>query len=84
MTHLRRAALIASLIPLVAPWSGPAHAGAFATLEWRGYAMAEHLSHGPAFAAGVSLWEDHLRIGLAGTARPGHRRVAGRAGRTPA
>ncbi|MCK6515045.1 hypothetical protein L6R46_08330 [Myxococcota bacterium] len=71
MTHLRRAALIASLIPLIAAWSGPAHAGAFVSLEWRGYAMAEHLSHGPAFAAGASLWDDHLRIGLAGTARPG-------------
>jgi hypothetical protein len=44
---------------------------AFVALGWRGYAMADHLSHGPAFAAGASLFDDRLRLGLGGTARPG-------------
>ena len=44
---------------------------AFVSLRWRGYAMADHLSHGPAFAAGASLLHDRLRVGLAGTSRPG-------------
>jgi hypothetical protein len=44
--------------------------GAFVDLEWRGMAMAEHLSHGPGFAFGAALGE-HLEVGLAGYARPG-------------
>jgi hypothetical protein len=48
-----------------------ANVGAFVDLEWRGFAMGGHLSHGPAFAGGVSLWGDHVRVGLAGLGRPG-------------
>lgn len=43
----------------------------FIDLEWRVYGIAQHVSHGPAFAAGVSLLRDHLRIGFGGLARPG-------------
>lgn len=71
MTKTPSLALLTASITLLLGSSGAAYAGAFVSLEWRGYAMAEHLSHGPAFAAGASLWDDHLRIGLAGTARPG-------------
>ena len=49
----------------------PTRVGAFLDLEWRAMGLAEHLSHGPAFAAGVSLLSDHLRIGLSGFGRPG-------------
>ena len=48
-----------------------AAAGPFVDLEWRGMAMAGHLSHGPAFAAGAALFDDRLRVGLSGFARPG-------------
>lgn len=48
--------------------SGPSP---FIDLEWRVYGLAEHVSHGPALAAGVGLLDDHLRIGLGGLARPG-------------
>jgi hypothetical protein len=52
--------------------AAPAHAaGAFVHLDWRGAAMAQHLSHGPGFAAGATLADDRLRIGIAGTSRPG-------------
>jgi hypothetical protein len=44
---------------------------AFVSMGWRGYAMAGHISHGPAFAAGASLLHDRLRVGIAGTSRPG-------------
>ncbi|MFT5681215.1 MAG: hypothetical protein ACI8RZ_002121 [Myxococcota bacterium] len=44
---------------------------AFMGVEWRGYTMADHLSHGPAFTLGASLLEDHLRLGFAATTRPG-------------
>ncbi|MCK6522275.1 hypothetical protein L6R49_12635 [Myxococcota bacterium] len=71
MTSPKHLALFTPIVALLSAWSGAAHAGAFVALEWRGYAIAEHLSHGPAFAAGASLWDDHLRIGVAGTARPG-------------
>ena len=43
----------------------------FINLEWRVYGLGQHVSHGPALAAGVSLLDDHLRIGLGGLARPG-------------
>ncbi len=45
--------------------------GAYVDLEWRGMAFADHLSHGPGIAVGASLFDDHLRVGLAGFARPG-------------
>jgi len=43
----------------------------FLSMGWRGYAMAGHLSHGPAFGFGASILDDHLRIGIGGTSRPG-------------
>ena len=65
MKHL----LCAAALLLSAP--AAAAPGAFVHLDWRGAAMAEHLSHGPGFAAGATLRDDRLRVGLAGTARPG-------------
>lgn len=40
-------------------------------LEWRGNAYADHLSHGPGVALSWGMLGDHLRVGLAGFARPG-------------
>ncbi|MGK0361154.1 MAG: hypothetical protein ACI9U2_003472 [Bradymonadia bacterium] len=45
--------------------------GLFVSLEWRGMALADHLSHGPGFAVGVSLLDGWLKLGLAGLNRPG-------------
>lgn len=45
--------------------------GGFVDLEWRAFGLAGHFSHGPAFAAGVSLWDGTLRLGLGGLNRPG-------------
>ncbi len=40
-------------------------------VEWRGLALARHLSHGPGGHVGVSLLRDHLVIGFTAFARPG-------------
>ncbi|MGF1468635.1 MAG: hypothetical protein ACFCGT_21125 [Sandaracinaceae bacterium] len=45
--------------------------GGYVATEWRLLGIGEHVSHGPSFAAGISLLEDHLRLGIAGFARPG-------------
>jgi hypothetical protein len=45
--------------------------GLFVALEWRAQGLASHLSHGPAFAAGVSLLNRHLKIGILASTRPG-------------
>jgi hypothetical protein len=45
--------------------------GAFLDVEWRGFAIGGHMSHGPGVAAGISLWDRRLRLGLAGIGRPG-------------
>ena len=45
--------------------------GGFLDLEWRAMGLGGHLSHGGAFAAGVTLLEGHLRLGVAGLGRPG-------------
>jgi len=45
-------------------------AAPYVDLGWRVMGLADHVSHGPDFQAGVRLW-DHLKIGLAGFARPG-------------
>jgi hypothetical protein len=45
--------------------------GLFVALEWRAQGLASHLSHGPAFAAGISLLNRHLKIGLLASTRPG-------------
>lgn len=44
--------------------------GAFVGFDWRINRIGRHTSHGPGFQAGVMLWR-HLRVGLAGFARPG-------------
>ncbi len=44
--------------------------GAFVGADWRVMGLAGHLSHGPGWQIGVSLWR-HLSFGLAGFARPG-------------
>lgn len=43
----------------------------FIDLEWRVYTLGQHVSHGPALAAGASLLKDHLRVGFGALARPG-------------
>ncbi len=45
--------------------------GLFVASEWRALGLASHLSHGPAFSAGVSLLGRHLKIGLVAVTRPG-------------
>jgi hypothetical protein len=45
--------------------------GLFVATEWRAYGLASHLSHGPAFAAGASFFDRHLKVGLLATTRPG-------------
>src|SRR5262245_36148040 len=45
--------------------------GGFVDLEWRAMGLGGHLSHGTSFAAGVTLLDGHLRLGLAGLNRPG-------------
>ena len=42
----------------------------FVGVGWRAMNLGDHWSHGPEFQAGVLLWR-HLRVGLAGVARPG-------------
>ncbi len=45
-------------------------AAPFVDIGWRVMGLADHVSHGPDFQLGVRLW-DHLKIGVAGFARPG-------------
>ena len=45
-------------------------ASAFVSLGWRVMGLADHVSHGPDFQAGVLLF-GHLKVGIAGMARPG-------------
>jgi hypothetical protein len=52
--------------------SEPASAvGGFVDLEWRVFGLGGHVSHGPGFAAGITLLDGHLRLGVAGFGRPG-------------
>lgn len=44
--------------------------GGFVGVDWRVMGLAGHVSHGPGFQAGVIFWR-HLRVGIAGFARPG-------------
>lgn len=44
--------------------------GVFVGADWRVMGLGNHLSHGPGWQVGVSLWR-HLSFGLAGFARPG-------------
>jgi len=48
----------------------PPVAAPFVDIGWRVMGLADHVSHGPDFQVGVRLW-DHLKIGIAGFARPG-------------
>jgi hypothetical protein len=45
--------------------------GAFVDLEWRLMGLGGHVSHGPAFAAGATLADGFVRVGLGGLGRPG-------------
>jgi len=45
--------------------------GGFVDLEWRVYGLAGHVSHGPAFAAGVTFANGLIRLGIGSIARPG-------------
>jgi len=45
--------------------------GVFVGMDWRAMGLADHFSHGPGFQAGVTLLNGHLKLGLAGFARPG-------------
>lgn len=45
--------------------------GAFVSMDWRGLRLADHYSHGPGFAAGVSWFGGKLKLGIAGFNRPG-------------
>jgi hypothetical protein len=45
--------------------------GGFVDIEWRVMGLAEHASHGPAFAAGVTFLNGILRLGIGGLGRPG-------------
>ena len=45
--------------------------GLFVAMEWRANRLASHLSHGPAFAAGIAVLDRHLKIGLLASTRPG-------------
>lgn len=52
------------------PHRPPRDVAPFVGLGWRAMNLANHWSHGPEFQAGVLLWR-HLRVGIAGVARPG-------------
>jgi hypothetical protein len=54
-----------------APPEQPVRVGGFIDVEWRVMGIGGHVSHGPAFSAGVSFADGRLRIGLAGFGRPG-------------
>lgn len=49
----------------------PVPVGAFVDLEWRVTGFAGHALHGPAFAAGATFADGLVRVGLAGSGRPG-------------
>jgi hypothetical protein len=43
----------------------------FLDLEWRLMGLADHASHGPAFAVGATFFDGLLRVGIGGLSRPG-------------
>lgn len=71
--------LVLSLLVTIAASSSHARADAeprpfaapFVGLDWRVNGFADHLSHGPGFQLGASLFRGHLKVGLAGFSRPG-------------
>lgn len=68
--------LIASLVAL--SWAPPTTTdsgtsrrfGGFVDLNWRLLGLANHVSHGPGFAAGAILFR-YFEVGIAGFSRPG-------------
>lgn len=75
---MRRISVTASVSALVLCLSASsAHAQAapfaapFVGVDWRALGLAEHFSHGPGFQAGALLFYGHLKVGVAGFARPG-------------
>ncbi|MEN0065520.1 MAG: hypothetical protein AAGA48_25475 [Myxococcota bacterium] len=40
-------------------------------VEWRANYLGQHANHGPGVGVGVGLFDDHLRVGVSGFARPG-------------
>lgn len=44
--------------------------GPFLAMEWRGMALADHLSHGPALQVGATLWR-RVKVGVSLIQRPG-------------
>lgn len=59
------------VVPKVEPTRRDIPVGGFVNLEWRVMGLAEHVSHGPAFAAGVTLLNGMLRFGIGALGRPG-------------
>jgi hypothetical protein len=49
----------------------PRRVSAFVDLEWRLMGLADHVSHGPAFALGAAFFQGALRVGVGGLSRPG-------------
>jgi len=45
--------------------------GMFVDVEWRLMGLADHVSHGPAFAVGATFFDGFLRVGIGGLSRPG-------------
>jgi len=45
--------------------------GGFVDVEWRVMGLADHVSHGPAFAVGLTFFDGLLRVGVGGLGRPG-------------
>ncbi|MEL6348228.1 MAG: hypothetical protein AAFV53_34280 [Myxococcota bacterium] len=66
-------ALTLALCSMVAWADAPKNQGltVFIDVEWRGMALADHLSHGPGVGVAVGLLDDHLRVGIHGLSRPG-------------
>jgi hypothetical protein len=49
----------------------PVAVGGFLDVEWRAFNVGGHVSHGPGFAAGLTLFDGALRLGVGGITRPG-------------
>lgn len=72
LSLLTASALLAFAVPSHADEASvPASVGGFVDLEWRAMGMGGHLAHGPGFAAGLSVFDGNLRIGIGGISRPG-------------
>jgi hypothetical protein len=65
------AAAAAAQPPAPSDAARPVDVGGFVDLEWRVMGLADHVSHGPAFAAGITFFDGALRVGVGAGARPG-------------